>query len=487
MLRPTLFLSLSLALLLTACPSQTVKPIPNVLVNQDNKIDIKDADGNIRGTLVIPKGSIKNDGTAMLELEPDTLVPPPAGVKPVHFTTLSVMASSIDISSFGNSPFTSQAITVQPVVNLWIRYKPENLTNLLPRASTPLPPGTRLRMYQIKGNQWVRLNGEMVDTTINGVNAPLGGLGSNDIYTLGLEANPVSSIAIVGPNKIKYGSSVKYQAIAKDDSGTEIPNIAFDWQSSKPEIINIDSSGTATVADLSSDDVIISASVGGIKGQSTVSGYGVQTLIGSTRYSDRTITELAVKVRNKTATPLNSDVNVAFAGPVGWHNNSVFNLPFLKQYAWQIDTRFDNILFAGTYSSSAKLDNEDFNQSQTLNSSGIQGLPFSDTTGLSLIYSRATNSLTLQGKWPVVLGASSYLLQLRDSNVPNYPMELYTKNNDTNGDSKLTLKNVDSQFLEHKFFVELFATSIDVTQQYPSFSNGIRSSLVYNSIPIQFK
>jgi hypothetical protein len=496
MQRPTLFLSLSLALLLTACPSQNITPnppTPNVFADRDNVISVTDKDGNDRGTITIPKGAVTGNGTLMLEVEDDTKVPPPEGVKPVRLTTLSIMASGLDISSFGDSNFSSQTVSVKPVVHLWLRYIPGNLISLFPKAAYTIPPGTRLRMYQIKDNKWNPVEGEFVNTEKNGVDAPLTGLGGNDIYSLGLEIIPstLTDVSIVGPSKIKYGSSVKYQAIAKDNLGKVIPNATFDWQSSKPDTISIDSSGEASVVDLNDDDVVLSATYKGVKGQSVVSGYGIQTLVGPTNYYSNyfekniNVTEMVVKARSKDTNLPKSDTYAYFEGPKGWHNDIPLRFALSRDQSYQFATNFDDLLLGGNYTTRTKFEGEDFTQLQFLSGSQIKGLSIADTSGLTLKRTQVGNSftLTLQGQWPAVAGANSYLVQLYDKEADKYLVNLYTTNTNTGSGPALTLSGLNySTAFTHHFYIELFSTSLDITKNYPSFTKGIQSSIAYNSI-----
>ncbi len=236
----------------------------------------------------------------------------------------------------------------------------------------------------------------------------------------------------VANDSFKVGETPILSALAKDSGGNTLSGKTFVWASSNPNIATVDAAGKLTPKQVGS--IKISAIVDGIKGEKTITIYGLDVIGGMGKFNDvpaNAYLNLAVRLvlPGGIATPAGT---LSITGPTGFNTNQPF------AYAYTADVQ-NGLLstntvtpVSGTYQASTTAGGQTYQTSFSVDTSNLLPYP----TG---IQTTAKSVSSVSASWTAVTGAVSYLVGVRNTGTSTTTLSKNTSTTTTTTVSSLTL------------------------------------------------
>lgn len=217
----------------------------------------------------------------------------------------------------------------------------------------------------------------------------------------------------VDNNSFKVGETPTLSAVAQDAGGNPIAGKTFTWASSNDNIASVDASGRITAKQVGS--VKIGAATGSVRGDITLTIYGLQVVGGVAKYIDNPAANFFI-VAYRLMLPGGGEVpagTLSITGPTG------FNAGNPRQYAYTPEVKYGFfsqvedvklIAIKGNYKASTTVSGQTFEASFSVDNTQVMGYP-ADIN----VSNVSTNAVS--GSWSIPVDAKYFVagVQLADT------------------------------------------------------------------------
>ena len=284
-------------------------------------------------------------------------------------------------------------------------------------------------------------------------------------------APTVSSVTVSGVSAaLKIGGTVALTATVKDQSGAVLTAQGLTWVSSNPDVASVDAAGIVTAKRIG--DVKISATAGGVNGESALKTYGLEAVCGTYNASDGSFgTSFAYKLRGVNGLPAAAGTKIGITGPTGWRTGKPpATLTSYDAGAWGINWwgLYASLPVNGTYQNSATVGTETLTGSCAIDA----------TKKTALTSSFALSAVSMSGAtvtWTKPAGAYNLAVEIENFDAGTTVADS-RRTGDTATFSGLSLNAATT------YYMEVFLSNVDVSQDDPVFPAQLDLSITYQKL-----